>query len=353
MCVAVDGTWSDGGTSTRLPEAVPWCQETGYTANIIDTSGGYAMPQRTPTFFLFLPQAGAGYSMLRERALAVEAAGYDGLWLTDHFFASGLPDLDYLEGWTALSGLAEATESLRLGVMVTCQSYRNPALLAKVAATADHISSGRLELGIGAGWMEEEYRAYGWEFPPVGVRLAQLEETLEIITGMYANPAFTFEGAHYRVTDAPCAPKPIQKPLPITIGGAGRKVLLRLVAKYAARWNCPMTSAHEVGELLDTLAAHCREVERDVHEIVVSEQLPVIIGRDADHLEEKRRVAKMMIGGWVDIKRMALVGTPEQVADGLRAKIAAGVTDFALLFGDLGMPDSFELFAQRVVPALR
>jgi len=311
------------------------------------------MPKKTPSFSLFLPQAGSSYDMIRDRALALESAGYDGLWLTDHFFASGLPDLDYLEGWTALSGLAEATRSLRLGLMVTCQSFRNPALLAKMAATVDHISAGRLEFGIGAGWMEEEYRAYGWPFPLIKERLAQLAEALEIITGMYDNQTFTFEGAHYRVVDAPCAPKPVQKPLPITIGGAGEKVLLKLVARYASRWNCPMTNAHEVSRLLDVLAGHCRSVERDIEEITIREQLPIIIGRDDGHLQEKRMMAKMMIGSWVDIKKMALLGTPEQIVEGLREKIAKGVTDFAVIFGDLGMPDSLELFAEKVMPALK
>ncbi len=311
------------------------------------------MPAQTPTFSLFMPQAGSSYAMIRDRAHSLEAMGYDGLWLTDHFFANGLPDLDYLEGWTALSGLAEATSRLRLGLMVTCQSYRNPALLAKMAATVDHISDGRLELGIGAGWMEEEYSAYGWSFPPIKLRLAQLAESLEIITGMFGDSTFTFEGEHYRVVDAPCAPKPLQDPLPITIGGAGEKVLLRLVAKYASRWNCPMTNAHDVSRLLGVLAGHCRSVGRDVNQITISEQLPIIIGRDDDHLQEKRLMAKMMIGNWVDIRKMALVGTPEQVISGLQAKIANGVTDFAVLFGDLGMPDSLELFAENVIPALK
>ena len=309
------------------------------------------MAERPITFSLFLPQAGSSYEMIRERALLVESCGYNGLWLTDHFFASGLPDLDYLEGWTTLSALAEASERLRIGLMVTCQSFRNPALLAKMAATVDRISGGRLELGIGAGWMEEEYRAYGWSFPSIKQRLAQLGEALEIITGMYADATFSFEGEHYRVCEAPCAPKPLQNPLPITVGGAGEKVLLKLVAQYASRWNCPMTNAHEVSRLIDVLRNHCRSVGRNSDEIVVSEQLPIIIGRDDEHLHEKRAMAKMMIGSWVDIKKMALLGTPDQITAGLRAKIDRGVTDFAIVFGDLGLPDSLELFAEKVIPA--
>ncbi len=310
------------------------------------------MAETRPTFSLFLPQAGSSFEMIRERAALLEELGYDGLWLVDHFFAAGMPDLDYLEGWTALAALAEATEKLRLGLMVTCQSYRNPALLAKMACTVDQISGGRLELGIGAGWMEEEYQAYGWEFPSMGKRLAQLGEALEIINGMLTQGRTTFSGKHYRVEDAPCAPKPVQKRLPITIGGAGEKILLKLAAKYATRWNCPMTNAHDIKRLHGVLAAHCETVGTNVGDIVVSEQLPIILGRDEASLKEKRGIAKMMIGSWVDIKKMAIVGTPDQVAEGLRAKMANGVTDFAIVFGDLGMPDTLETFAKEVIPAL-
>ncbi len=292
------------------------------------------------------------YDMLKERSVLLESIGYDGLWVVDHMFAKGLPDVDFLEGWTTLAGLAEATEKLRLGVMVTCNSYRNPGLLAKMAATVDQISGGRLELGIGAGWMEEEYTAYGYEFPSVGTRLEQLGEALEIITHLCSSDRTNFAGKHYTFRDAPFAPKPAQSPLPITIGGAGEKVLLRLVARYASRWNCPMTSAHEVGRLLGVLREHCRDVDRNFDEITISEQTAVVLGRDQEDLSAKMGLAKMMIGGWVDIKRMAVVGTPDEVAAGLQAKIDAGVTDFAVVFGDMGMPDTLELFREKVVPAL-
>jgi len=305
------------------------------------------------TFSLILPQAGLSYAMVRERAAILESLGYDGLWLIDHMFPKGMPDVDLLEGWTTLAGLAEATKRLRLGLLVTCNSFRNPALLAKMAATVDHISHGRLELGLGAGWMEEEYRAYGWPFASVGERLAQLGEALEVITRLTTESPATFHGKHYTLEEAPFAPKPLQSPIPITIGGAGEKVLLALVARYAQRWNCPMPAAPEVARLLGVLEGHCRKIGRDVAEIVVSEQTAVIVGRDDAHLREKRQLARMMIGGWVDIKTMAVVGNPAQVIEGLRAKIDRGVRDFAIVFGDLGMQDTLELFAAQVVPALR
>jgi F420-dependent oxidoreductase-like protein len=309
--------------------------------------------QRPATFSLFLPQAGFPHAMLRDRAHMLEQLGFDGLWLVDHFWARGLPDLEFVEGWTTLAALAEATIQLRLGLMVTCNSYRNPALLAKMVATVDQISGGRIELGLGAGWMDEEYRAYGYDFPSMGTRLAQLEEGLEITTRMLSERRTTFEGRYYRVVDAPNAPKPVQNKVPITIGGAGEKKLLRLVAKYASRWNCPMSSAHEIERLLGVLASHCSDVGRDPAEIIVSEQLMVVIGETEAEFESKLETAKVMLGGFADVGAVAVAGTPDRVIAGLKAKMDRGVTDFAVMFGDLGLDDTLSLFAREVMPALR
>ena len=312
------------------------------------------MPHPRPaTFSLFLPQAGFSWPMLRQRARLVEELGFDGLWLVDHFWADGTPDLDFLEGWTTLAALAEATGRLRLGLMVTCNSYRNPALLAKMAATVDQLSGGRVELGMGAGWADSEYKAYGYDFPSVGTRLEQLEEGLEIVTRMLRDNRTTFRGRHYRVEDAPNQPKPVQSPLPVTVGGAGEKKLLRLVARHAQRWNCPMNSAHEIERLRGVLQAHCREAGRDVDEIIVSEQTLVVVGADEGAFQAKLAMAKAMLGGFADIDRVAVAGTPRRVIAGLRAKMARGVTDFAVMFGDLGMDETLALFAREVIPALR
>jgi len=315
--------------------------------------GEPASAERPATFSLFLPQAGLAWPLLLERARLLEKLGYDGLWLVDHFWAGGLPDLDFLEGWTSLAALAAATQKLRLGLMVTCNSYRSPALLAKMAATVDQISGGRIELGLGAGWMQEEYKGYGYDFPPMGTRLAQLEESLEIVTRMLRDHRSTFAGRHYRVEDAPNNPKPVQSPLPVTIGGAGEKKLLRLVARFAQRWNCPMNSAHEVERLHGVLSSHCRQVGRDVGEIIVSEQMICVIGKDEETLQSKLTMAKAVLGHFADIDKVAVAGTPDRVIAGLRAKIARGVSDFAVMFGDLAQPDSLELFAREVIPALR
>ncbi len=308
--------------------------------------------QKPATFSLFLPQAGLAWPMLRDRAHLLEELGYDGLWLVDHFWANGMPDLDFLEGWTTLAALAEATTKLRLGLMVTCNSYRNPALLAKMAATVDNVSGGRVELGMGAGWMDSEYKAYGYDFPPMKTRLEQLEEGLAIVTRMLSENRTSFAGTHYRVEDAPNNPKPVQSPLPITIGGAGEKKLLKLVARHAQRWNCPMNSADDVERLRGVLAAHCRDEGTNVDDIVVSEQTLVVIGADEAAFQSKLAMAKAVLGGFADVDRQSVAGTPGRVIEGLRAKMARGVTDFAVMFGDLGQDDSLTLFAREVMPAL-
>jgi F420-dependent oxidoreductase-like protein len=314
------------------------------------------MPNKpsSPTFSLFLPQAGMSYAQIRDRAQTLERLGYDGLWLVDHFWAGGAPDLDFVEGWTALAALAEATQRLRLGLLVTCNSYRHPGLVAKMAATVDQVSGGRAELGMGAGWMESEYRAYGYDFPPIPQRLAQLGEGLEVITRLFGGGRTDFQGDHYRIQDAPFAPVPVQSPLPITIGGAGEKVLLKLVAKYAQRWNCPMNAAPEIPRLREVLADHCAKIGRDPAEIITSEQTVVVLGKDRKEYEAKRELAELLVGGFADLNTVAVAGTPDDVIAGLRAKIQdKGVQDFAILFGDFGMDDTLELFAEKVMPALR
>jgi F420-dependent oxidoreductase-like protein len=302
---------------------------------------------------VFIPQAGFDYATLRERAAYAESFGFAGLWTVDHMWARGAPDMPCLDGWTVVAALAETTSRLRLGVLVTCNSYRNPGILAKMVVTSDHISGGRIELGMGAGWMEEEYAAYGFPFPRVRTRLAQLEESLEVITRLFVEARTSYRGEHYRFAEAPFEPKPVQQPLPITVGGAGPKVLMRLVARYAHRWNCPMPAASRLAEHRAALAQHCEEIGRDPGEIIISEQIAVVIGKDDRDLAEQMDIAQKRIGGFVDLESMAVCGTASAIVDSLSVKIQNGVRDFAVLFGDLGTPRSLELFSQAVAPQLK
>lgn len=298
-------------------------------------------------FAFWSPQAGATVKTLLDRAEMAERLGYHSFWLVDHFWTIGLPDVDLLESIPMMSAIAARTERLRIGTLVLCNSFRNPALLAKSLTTIDHISNGRLEVGLGSGWMEQEYRAYGYEFPPISTRLRQLEEALQILRAMFIENRANFKGRYYTVADAPNNPKPVQKPHPpIMIGGAGEKVMLRLVAQYADRWNCP-AGYRDFKKTLGVLHQHCRAAGRDPRDITVSEQLMVSIGAHQAEAGEKWEMAKRR----KPFSFTAVKGTPEEVIKQLREHVSWGVTMFTMMFADMAPPPTVELFAREVMPA--
>jgi F420-dependent oxidoreductase-like protein len=301
-------------------------------------------------FALFSPQAAQSPKALFERAALCEKLGYHSIWLVDHFWTRGMPDLDHIEALTMMAALAARTEKLRIGTLVLCNSYRNPALLAKSLTTIDQISNGRLEVGIGAGWMDEEYRAYGYEFPEVPVRLKQLEEGLQILKlmlGPEKKPSFT--GKYYSIHEAINNPKPVQTPHPpITIGGSGEKVLLKLVAKYADRWNCP--AGYESFEhKYNLLKEHCKKVGRNPAEIDVSEQLLVCIGNNDAEVAQKWPMAQRL----KPMSNTGIKGTPEQLIEQLKHRVKMGITTFTIFFSDFAPPATLELFAKSVMPAFK
>jgi alkanesulfonate monooxygenase SsuD/methylene tetrahydromethanopterin reductase-like flavin-dependent oxidoreductase (luciferase family) len=219
-------------------------------------------------------------------------------------------------------------------------------MLAKVSATLDNISNGRLEIGLGAGWMDEEYRAYGYEFPSIGARLRQLEEGVQILKAMFTEDRASFEGRYYKVVEAYNSPKTLQKPHPpITIGGSGEKTMLRIVAKYADRWNCP-AGYRSFEHKLDVLKQHCAAVGRNMNEINISEQLLVCIGTNDAEVEEKWKISQRL-----PFWRTAIKGTPPQVLEQLRDRVRRGITFFTIIFGDLNSTQSIDLFAREVMPA--
>jgi len=298
-------------------------------------------------FAFWSPQAGATVKTLIDRAELAERLGYHSLWLVDHFWTIGMPDVDLLESIPMMSAIAARTERVRIGTLVLCNSFRNPALLAKSLTTIDQISNGRLEVGLGSGWMEAEYRAYGYEFPSIGTRLRQLEEGLQILKAMFTENRASFKGRYYTVADAPNNPKPIQKPHPpIMIGGAGEKVMLRLVAKYADRWNCP-AGYRDFKKTLGVLHEHCRAVGRDPGEITVSEQVMVCIGANKAEADQKWEMAK----GRKPFSFTAIKGTPDEVVKQLRERVSWGITMFTMMFADMAPPQTVELFAREVMPA--
>jgi F420-dependent oxidoreductase-like protein len=196
----------------------------------------------------------------------------DGGWLFDHLYPIyGDKSGPSFEGWTALSYLAGITKRLRLGLLVSAIPYRNPALLAKMVTTFDHFSQGRLDLGLGAGWNEDEASAYGMPLLPIGKRLSQFDEACAIVTSLLTQETTTLEGEYYQVKDAYCEPKPLQKPHPpIVMGGVGEKRFLKIAARYADDWNHPGGSPEDFAHKLSVLHAHCETIGRDPAEIMPS-----------------------------------------------------------------------------------
>jgi F420-dependent oxidoreductase-like protein len=305
-------------------------------------------------FGIQTPQEGATYAALAEHWREAERLGYDTIWLDDHFYPVVTPPhTDQLESWVTLAALARETSRIRFGTLVGCSSYRNPALVAKMAASLDVISGGRLEFGLGAGWFQQEYEAYGYEFPPVKQRLAQFAEALEICVRMWRDERASFAGTCYRVDQAWNRPQPLQKPHPpIVIGGGGEKVLLRLVARYAQVWNMGGSPA-EFADKIKILDRHCAEVGRDPRDIERSWFGPLLIDDDAERLDRrlKKRAAAGGVGAALDQRMIA--GTPDQVIGRIREFVGLGVTHFIAMFGRVDDLRATRLFAETVIPAFR
>ncbi|GIW42445.1 MAG: LLM class F420-dependent oxidoreductase [Candidatus Binatia bacterium] len=302
---------------------------------------------------LFFPQVGVPFPTMRERVVYADRLGYDSVWVVDHMWARGIPDVDHLEAFTVMTALAAATERIRVGALVFCNSYRNPALLAKMLSSLDVVSGGRTYVGIGAGWMEEEYRAYGYPFPPARVRIEQLEEAVTILKKMFTEPRATFEGKYYAVQDAANNPKPVQKPHPpLLIGGAGERRLLRVVAQHADIWNCPNNAAPEFERKLGALRRHCDAVGRDFEEIEISEQCVAVLGKDEKDFRRQWEAASALLGSVFDLEKTAFRGTPPQLVEQFRRRREQGVTFFTVLFSDFHSAETLDLFAREVLPHL-
>jgi len=272
---------------------------------------------------------------VRDIARAAHSAGFTRLWVSDHLFLNkDAVATDCLEAWTLLAALARDTEGIRIGPMVSAQSYRNPALLAKIAAGVDQMSGGRLEFGLGAGWKDVEYRAYGYEFPEAGVRVTQLVETLEICTRLWRDERATYHGKHYHVEAAVLSPKPKQTPLPIWIGGTKPRVM-RIAAKWATWFNMsnPGTPAAErIPVVKAGLAEACKAVGRDPATLKKSLFVQAFVAptrKEVDALvAELASKAKTTPAEWLAARSGAIVGTTDEAAEKFR-EIARGEIDHA------------------------
>ncbi len=288
------------------------------------------------------PQFGFKFEDVLAIALDAERAGFTRLWVSDHLFLDpNAVNTDCLETWTLLAALAVRTERIRIGPMVTAQSYRNPALLAKIAAGVDVMSKGRLDFGLGAGWKEVEYRAYGYEFPDAPTRVTQMIETLEICTRMWKDDRATYHGKHYRIDDALCSPKPMQKPLPIWIGGSKPRVM-RAAAKYAHAFNITV-SASAPGELPDRLRDlddACRAEKRDPTTLLRSAFLIACVGKARAEAESRLDVlaarSKTDRAGFLKLRPGLVFGTAEDAVEKLRSYADKGIAHANIMFQPYG-----------------
>lgn len=282
--------------------------------------------------------------------LECERLGYDSVWLDDHLMYNNWP---ILETWTTLPALSSLTSKIRLGTMVSCNQHRNPALLAKTAATLDVLSNGRLEFGIGAGVQEAEHIAYGFGFPKLSVRLERLGEALEVITRLWTQEKASYQGKHYTLKDAVCEPKPLQKPHPpITVGGSGEKLTLKVTAKYADRFDWGFAPSLDLYKRkLEVLENHCLTVGRDFNEIQKScwPGGQLLIAQDQRELNEKISKIKPANTPLEEFKKAILAGTPDECLERLQVYVDLGVTYFMLFFADLPSTDGLKLFAEAVV----
>jgi F420-dependent oxidoreductase-like protein len=280
----------------------------------------------------------------------VEDLGYDWCSVFDHFMPiGGLPiEGPCFEGFTLLSAMAAQTSRIRCGILVTGNTYRHPALLANMAATIDHVSNGRLELGMGAGWYEEEHEQYGMPFYTTGRRIRMLGESVKIVRSMLTEQRTTFNGRYYTVHDALCEPKPVQERVPIWVGGAGEQLTMRVVAESADGWNTFWMAPDAYERKLAILAEHCKEVDRNPNDIRKSLGTGVLVG------ETEAEVAERAGPGGIEAARQnGVAGTPEQCIEQLLPYIRLGVGDFLFRPGRPLDVRSLSLFIEKVAPELR
>lgn len=287
---------------------------------------------------------------LRRLTLECEKFSYDSVWIMDHFGWDTGPNI--LECWTTLSALSAATSEIRLGTLVLCNSYRHPPLLAKMAATLDVISNGRLDFGIGAGWRQAEYEAAGIPFPSSGVRIAQLKEAIKVIKKIWTDKKSSYDGKYYSIHELDFGPGLVQKPYPpIWIGALGENLMLRLVAESANGWNITNQTPQQYAHKMEVLRKHCISRNRNIGEIMKSLLLPVVIDKSSEKAERKAKELKPPeISG--DSFTTRLVGDPDECIEKIREYQNLGMTHFLIELKDM-TDEERRLFAEEVIPAFK
>lgn len=310
-------------------------------------------------------QEGLNWGRWRWYARRVEELGFESLWRSDHFFSlMGRTERDALETWVSLADLAGRTSRIRFGPLVCSMTFRHPALLARMAAAVDDLSGGRLVLGVGAGWNVPEHEAFGIPFPPVGTRMAMLEEGIQVIKALWTGEKVSFTGKHFTLKDAELHPTPAQHPgPPILVGGSGERRTLQIVARHADEWNAVNPTLDQYRQKLAVLERHCATEGRDPAGIKRSLMLAFIIGRDATEIRRRveglQRVllplAELPAEQVPEIVRARgwLVGTPAEVVEQLRAFAALGVSRVMLQHHNQEDDAVLDLIAEEILPAVR
>ncbi|HEU5230023.1 MAG TPA: LLM class F420-dependent oxidoreductase [Ktedonobacteraceae bacterium] len=310
---------------------------------------GLIVPQGWRTDLAGIADPIEAYETMTLVAQEAEGLGYDSVWLFDHFHTVPEPRQEMtFECWTSTAALARDTKRVRIGQLVTCNGYRNPALLAKMASTVDVLSHGRLDFGIGAGWYEHEYQAYGYGFPDIPTRLRSLRDAIQVILAMWTQEEAVFEGNYSQIHRAINQPKGVQRPhIPLLIGGGGEQVTLKLVAQYADACNLSYVDVTELAHKLSVLKKHCEEIGRDYESIRRTVLLMCAIAETEEgafaatqSLPFRRKIPPEKV------PEQALVGTPDVIRRRIAAYEQAGAQEIILYLPDAKNLTSVRLFAE-------
>ncbi|MBA2391579.1 MAG: LLM class F420-dependent oxidoreductase [Ktedonobacteraceae bacterium] len=309
---------------------------------------GVSLPQGWTMDLAHIKDPVGAYETMTRVAQTADELGYSSAWLVDHFHTIPQPSQEVtFECWTTTAALARDTKRIRIGQMVACNSYRNPALLAKMASTVDVLSHGRLNFGIGAGWYEHEYKAYGYPYPDGPERLRQLREAVQVILAMWTQEEAVFEGKYYQVQGAINQPKGVQKPhIPLLIGGGGEKVTLKLVAQYGDGCNVSGDIA-TIKHKFDVIKQHCETVGRDYESIHRTATSICSIG-DTDE-EALAKIPEYLRSRFGSLAGTGLIGSPATIRQRLAAYEEAGVQELILGFPDITTLNSLHLFAKEFI----
>lgn len=313
---------------------------------------GVFVPQGWRMDLVGIPDPIAQYEAMTRVARAADESAYDSIWVYDHFHTVPKPERETtFECWTITAGLARDTQRVKIGQMVTCNGYRNPALLAKIASTVDVMSHGRLICGLGAGWYEHEWRAYGYGYPDVPIRMKMFREACEIVIRMWTEDYPVFQGTYYTIDKPINVPKGIQQPhIPLWLGGGGEKVTLKLVAKWAQGCNVGGGDPTTIRQKLDVLRQHCEQMGRDYETITRSTGLNLFL---IDHGDDPERATAQARGttSYADFARTFIVGTSDQIAEHVYAAVDAGANYILTYFPHIAHDqEMLHRFSKEIIP---